>query len=604
MFPFRHLNYRFRIVGLILLGCLLVIVAALQYHWLNEISQAQVEQTRRQLDTAINQLACQFDAEIMRATMAFHPVPERSPDRRQALTDAWREWQQEASHPELVRSAILLDSSSGAWKPVSMASAAGEANVEVPPFHPPVPETAGPEGMRILIPGLMTVGGNPVVMEPALAVPPPFDGGPVRIEPQISWLLLTFDRGYLLHDLLPNLTQKNLGPLAQTEYALRIRSDGQDQIISARGDLLTGTEWRKADASVSLFGNRLDCSSATPFPPAGRITTAFGMAGIVRASPLHLQGRRTAVMSGRGGVGLSTGVAGSVSPDSSSWTLLVRHRSGSLDEALAEFRRRNLLVSAGVLLILATSIAVLTLSAERASILAKAQTEMAIGLSHELKTPLTALRIAAGNLKSGKVTTAEQVSRYGDVIDAQSGRLLALVENTLRYARAQPAVSDPLRVAVTPKEIVQAALKNREEELNQAGMRVELAVEDLDPICVDGALLTHCFENLIDNAVKYAARGEYLGIRAESFDNGRPRLVRFTVEDRGSGIERQDLPYIFEPFYRGVSARSSRTEGIGVGLAFVKRVIQAHHGRIEARSTPHGATFILEIPAMTSEEKS
>src|SRR5580704_7088429 len=106
MFPFWHLNYRFRVVGLILLGGLLVVMAGLQYHWLNQISQAQIEQTRRQLDTAIHQLACQFDAEVMHATMTFHPAPDRSPDSKQALADAWREWQRDASHPELLRSAI------------------------------------------------------------------------------------------------------------------------------------------------------------------------------------------------------------------------------------------------------------------------------------------------------------------------------------------------------------------------------------------------------------------------------------------------------------------------------------------------------------------
>jgi signal transduction histidine kinase len=302
-------------------------------------------------------------------------------------------------------------------------------------------------------------------------------------------------------------------------------------------------------------------------------------------------------MSGGGASALPSTVAMATLPDSSSWRILVRHHSGSLDQAFADFRRRNLLTSTAVLLILATSIASLTLSAERARVLAKAQTEMAIGLSHELKTPLTALRIAAANLQGGAVTNKEQASRYGNIIDEQSRRLLALVENTLQYARSKPSVSAPVRLDVAPAEIVRAALSNRAAELEQAGMRVEAMAENLPAIRADAALLTHCLENLIDNAVKYAARGEYLGVRAEFLKRGRKSVVRFTIEDRGGGIARNDLPHIFEPFYRGVATRSSRSEGVGVGLAFVKGVIEAHGGRVEARNASGGATFILEVPA-------
>jgi signal transduction histidine kinase len=602
MIQFRNLNYRLRATGLILLGCLLIGLAGLQYHWLNEISRAQIDETRRQLEAAINRLACQFNVEITQVAMAFHPTPGESRDQKQALTEAWRAWRAQAAHPELLRSVVLLNWSadSNRWVSVTVGSAPGlVAAIEDIPFRPAPLTPAVSGGVRMLVPRVLTVHGNPVLVQPILSAPVPFPGPSDFVEPNVAWLVLTFNGDYLVRQLLPSLAQRNLGSIAQTEYALRIRADGQDQTISADGGVVAGGEWRKADVTTALFGNRFNCISEGGFAVATS-TGGIGLAGMVRMSP-QLQVPRAAVIGGPGAFGISATSMSAAAPDQSSWNLLVRHQSGSLEQALADFRRRNLLVSGGVLLILATSIAALTLSAERLRVLAKAQTEMAIGLSHELKTPLTALRIAAANLKSGTVTTGEQVSRYGDVIDEQSRRLLALVENTLRYARAQPSVSDPVRFIVEPEEIVQAALKNRAEELVQANVRVSVTAQGLRPICADGALLTHCLENLIDNAVKYAARGEFLGIQVEAVERGRRKVVRFTVEDRGGGIGRQDLPYVFEPFYRGVAARSSRSGGIGVGLAFVKRVVEAHGGRVEARNTADGAAFVLEIPDVTSE---
>jgi signal transduction histidine kinase len=596
--PFRNLNYRSRGAGLVLLGCLLVILAGLQYHWLNEISQAEIQQTRRQLEAATNHLACEFDLEIARATMAFQPGPGRSAGApRQAMAEAWRDWRRGTAHPELVLSVLLLDWSGGRWVAVSVGEAR-EVRMEDVPFQPPAPDRFGPGQVTMAAPSVLTVHGNPVAVQPVMTIPNPFEPGSRLTDPQISWIVLTFNGDYLLHKVLPGLAQRNLASVAQTEYALRVRADGRDQTISASGAAIPSTEWRTADVTVPLFRDRLDCSAEGPFRGGVSVSAGVGMAQVVRVSPSRqVQAQDGYVVSSSGPVLLPvTGATVAAAPDAA-WRLLVRHGSGSLDQAFADFRRRNLLASLGVLLVLGASIASLTLSAERARFLAKAQTEMAIGLSHELKTPLTALRIAAANLQSGAVANREQANRYGCIIDEQSRRLLALVENTLQYARAQPSVSTAVRTVVAPEKIVRAALANRAEEIERAGMRVEVTAEGLPMICGDAALLTHCIENLIDNAVKYAAGGEYLGVRAELLERGRRRALRFTVEDHGGGIARQDLPHVFEPFYRGVATRNSRSEGIGVGLAFVKRVIEAHGGRVEARSAAGGAAFALEVPA-------
>ena len=582
---------RFRIVGLILLGGVLVLLAGLQFHWLNEISQAQIRQTREQLEAGMNQLTCQFDSEIGRATMAFMPRPGQDSTLRGAVANAWDEWRRSAPDPQLLMGVALLEWNGQQWAP-SFTSAPAEST----DFSSQLPQPVNPEGGHVWAAGptMVTVHGNPVLLQPAVMPPARLSLQPGFFAPRLSWLALTLNRDYLLRDLLPGLVQRNLAPVAQTDYALRMRSGNNEETVSAEGKR---TAWRKADVTKSLFRNGPGCLGEMHLVSTGLAGVSGGVSISVGGPP------QVAVMSSSG-FGRQL-VAGPGAPPRLSggteWELLVRHRSGSLDQAFADFRRRNLFASVGVLLILAASIATLTLSAERAHTLAKAQTEMAIGLSHELRTPLTALRVAAGNLQSGAVTNEEQARRYGSIIDGQSKRLLDLVENTMSFARAQPTVSALTGVRVAPGNIVRAAIESRAAELDKAGMRVELAAENAPSISGDVSLLTHCLENLIDNAIKYARQGKYLGVRAERAIQGRRAIVRIAVEDRGAGIPPADLPHIFEPFYRGVSTRSSCANGIGLGLAFVKRVIAAHGGSVDVETCQRGTTFFLELPAVPEE---
>src|SRR6516165_11618204 len=115
--------------------------------------------------------------------------------------------------------------------------------------------------------------------------------------------------------------------------------------------------------------------------------------------------------------------------------MLLRYREGSLDQGITTFRRRNLLLSGGVLLVLALGILMLTISAERARALAEMQAEFVLGVSHELRTPLTIIRVAADNLKRGIVKNAEQAHKYGEIIHAHASELSKMVEEKLAFAR-------------------------------------------------------------------------------------------------------------------------------------------------------------------------
>ena len=132
-------------------------------------------------------------------------------------------------------------------------------------------------------------------------------------------------------------------------------------------------------------------------------------------------------------------------------------------------------------------------------------------------------------------------------------------------------------------------------------MRVERFVEsDLPQAPVDENSIVDCLQNLLNNAVKYAASGGWVAVRAEAVPHPGGVRVRIQVEDHGPGIAPDDLPHIFDPFYRSQAIRNSQIPGVGLGLSLVKRIVEAHRGTIEVKSSESGATFSIYLPAQAA----
>jgi signal transduction histidine kinase len=109
---------------------------------------------------------------------------------------------------------------------------------------------------------------------------------------------------------------------------------------------------------------------------------------------------------------------------------------------------------------------------------------------------------------------------------------------------------------------------------------------------MDVRLMTRCLENLILNATKYAASGQWLGVRIRKVNRSGGERVQISVEDRGPGISALDLPHIFEPFYRGNrNDTAANAPGVGLGLTLVKRVTERDHGAVEVQSVPGGGAL-------------
>jgi two-component system sensor histidine kinase SenX3 len=132
-----------------------------------------------------------------------------------------------------------------------------------------------------------------------------------------------------------------------------------------------------------------------------------------------------------------------------------------------------------------------------------------------------------------------------------------------------------------------------------ASMHVEYALPDtLPPVLGDEPAIRRVLQNLVSNAIKYGASGGWVGISAQA----RGRDVQITIADRGIGIGAAEQPRIFEPFYRAPEVIAAQIQGAGLGLSLVKRILDAHGGRIDVRSVPgQGSEFTVHLPAASEE---
>jgi signal transduction histidine kinase len=282
--------------------------------------------------------------------------------------------------------------------------------------------------------------------------------------------------------------------------------------------------------------------------------------------------------------------------DEGVWQLTVRHRAGSLETAVARARRRNLAVSFAVLGLLAVSVVMMILSTRRAQELARQKVEFVAGVSHELKTPLSVIRSAGQNLADGTIEGADQVRRYGSLVEREGRRLSDLVDQVLHFAGAL-SERNPYKMEPVPmNEVIERALGDCRTAIEENDIRVEKSIAaDLPSVRGDESALRRAVQNLLENAIKFGGGEGWLRLEAKVESTE----VQVTVEDRGPGIDKADRAHIFEPFYRGRDA--IQIHGNGLGLSLVRQIVEAHGGRISMDTAPgSGSRFVMHLPIVES----
>lgn len=217
-------------------------------------------------------------------------------------------------------------------------------------------------------------------------------------------------------------------------------------------------------------------------------------------------------------------------------------------------------------------------------------------LDHELKNPLTTIRLGIANLK-GDPNCGEEMIGSLERISHQAQRLQTLVENLRRLAEMDETSLDLTRVILP--EILEEAEELSLSSPEYQGRTVHLTVQQvpwpLSPVWGDRDLLVVAFRNLLENALKFSGPDGQVEVRAS--EDGRNVLVE--IDDNGRGIQPADLPHIFDELYRGENARG--TPGSGLGLTLVHRIIELHGGSLEVHSRPDQGTMVrVHLPGSSN----
>jgi two-component system sensor histidine kinase KdpD len=388
--------------------------------------------------------------------------------------------------------------------------------------------------------------------------------------------------------LVVSLVASNLSAVARARTAEAVaRRDELRRLFDLSRDVLLITEQRDAHASIAGFiANRFELDAVAICVPRGTewITAAAGQAALT-VDPRQL----SAVFHGD--------VDGRTSPAMTATPCFVPLRLG--DKSI------GVLVAAGRAIdrhTLDAVAAVAALAIERAQFLDDRKTAdlarqsealksaLLASLGHDLRTPLTAIRVAAANLQSTWPDERER-REQSEVIVTEVDRLARLFQNILEMARIDAgAIAEDLRW-VAPSEIVEAARSSVEPALR--GHPIELSVDSDRLVRLDPRLTSAALSHLLENAAQYAPITAPIDVIATVSDHG----LAVAVRDRGPGVPEGDLAHVFERFYRGANVKDRRS-GTGMGLAIAQGLLAVEGGRLFAENcTDGGARFTIDVPA-------
>jgi two-component system phosphate regulon sensor histidine kinase PhoR len=222
--------------------------------------------------------------------------------------------------------------------------------------------------------------------------------------------------------------------------------------------------------------------------------------------------------------------------------------------------------------------------------------EFVANVSHELRTPLTSIRALVETLEAGAIEDPEVSADFMARIIAEVDRLAALVDELLDLARLESGRLQLSNAPVDPESLLRRAVERMALQIERAGLRVEFDVAPGTPhVLVDANRIDQVLLNLIHNAIKFTPRGGVMTLSASRANE----FVEFRVRDTGLGVSPEDLPRLFERFFKTDKAR--RSEGTGLGLAIAKHIVLAHEGEIWAEpNVDRGTTFVFTVPLAVS----
>ena len=231
--------------------------------------------------------------------------------------------------------------------------------------------------------------------------------------------------------------------------------------------------------------------------------------------------------------------------------------------------------------------------------LARMKSDFVSTVSHEFKSPLTSIRQLAEMLQSGRVPSEERRQKYYDVLLEQSERLALLTDNILSLAKIEEGRAEFTFETTDISALLTEVITSIQERVRHEGFDIGLDVEGPIPLlALDRTALSQAVTNLIDNAIKYSGDSRRISVSA-SLEG---QAVAIAVQDFGVGIKGEDIPRVFERFYRGGDELTRTVKGSGLGLTLVREIVAAHRGKVHVMSEPgKGSVFSIRLPLPQSE---
>ena len=608
-------------LALVILLCvaMLVLLGALQFAWTGQLSEAQAAMMQNALSNSVRQFEQEVERELMFLLSLMRPEGRGGQQLDwNRCAEGYALWAETSAHAGLLArilvhrsgrdgEASLQELPLGQTEPV-----AAEWDPQLESVERALAEAAGRFGRGrgpftwTLFPGASAVV-RPIVTLDRLrrgAQRVPRSGGP-------AFIIVVLDWTYVAAEMLPELIDRLFSGADGErlyEVAIAVRNGENGERFLYRSDPSIDAAWL-AGADMRRRSRLFRSPPERPGPPqagpaggpdpirrlaleAGRDERAGEAGGQGQQGGLRPpQGGRGRIAIAGAGAGLRVELAAA-------------HVSGSLAGAVARQRARNLGAGLGVLLLLAGAMALVVVSARRASRLAAMQMEFIAGVSHELRTPLSVICSVGENLSDGVVSSAEGAKRYGQLVFSQGRRLGEMVEQTLQFASLESGKRQFKLARVDPEMAVQRAVDQARPMIEQAGFALERGTASgLPRVRADENALQQILANLISNAVKYGDPGRWIRVEADTGQSDGDPEVRIRICDRGRGIPKEEEGRVFDAFYRGAAAGEGNIQGSGLGLKLARDLAQGMGGKLSMQSEPgQGSVFTLHLPALADAE--
>lgn len=530
------------VAAVVVLALALVVLAGMQLHGVSQLADAHSKRLHNHVVHAAGRVAVGLDQHM---TQLFSALLGHEPSE---AYDALCGWLAASEEPNLVSEMYLVDVDSG-WTRVDLET--GTLSESQPPsdLHEMVPSWGGNRrrhAVRFIacdIPAMLIPLGKPSA--PATDNPPV---GPLR-----GWCVLRLNQTTMIN-LVDKLARQALDPDSTREFVWHLQTDLDSQPTI------------RADHRVEIL----------PCWGTRGILNALRPAGRSAMPPMRMAPE---MVDGNQGGG---------------WTLFVRHHEGSLERHVAAWHRHYLLLVASVFAVLLAGMAVALVSVWRERRLARQQLAFTAGISHELMTPLAAIKSAAQNLNDGLVGDVDRVREYGRLILGEQIRLHELVDEVLALARFEGGTTLANMEQFNLDDYLQSLLVEWRTRAAQSDNEVRVTGGPGGSINSDPTLLRTALGNIVQNAFKYAS-GQPVEIHVERLE----RKITIEVCDRGPGFDLAEVGHLFEPFRRGDRARRDQIKGSGLGLHLARRSVQQLGGTITVGNVAGGgARVIVQLPIL------